>query len=126
RNEIPSIGVYDDEDTYAFMDIMPRSEGHLLVIPKSPCRNMLDASPQQLSAVIATVRKLGKAAMAALGAEGVTVHQFNEPASGQEVFHLHYHVLPRHSGDSLRPPGQMGDMDKINAQAEKIRAQLGT
>lgn len=124
RGEIPSTRVYEDEDTLAFMDIMPRADGHLLVIPKTPCRNLLDASDDQLTAVMRTTRKLGTAVMTAFGAEGVTVQQFNEAAGGQEVFHLHFHVLPRHEGVRLRAPGQMGDMDEIAGHAEKIRAAL--
>lgn len=124
RGEIPSTRVYEDEDTLAFMDIMPRSDGHLLVIPKSPCRNMLDATPEQLSAVMATVQKLSHAVKQAFEADGVTIQQFNEAAGGQEVFHLHFHVLPRHEGVSMRPPGNMGDFDLIAEHAEKIRKAL--
>ncbi|WP_420005491.1 HIT family protein [Arenibacterium sp. LLYu02] len=124
RGEIPSTRVYEDEDTLAFMDIMPRADGHLLVIPKTPCRNVLDASPAQLEAVIRTVQKLAIAAKAAFDAEGVTIQQFNEAAGGQEVFHLHFHVLPRHEGVALRAPGKMGDMAAIAGHAEKIRAAL--
>ena len=124
RGEIPSIRVYEDEDTLAFMDIMPRADGHLLVIPKTPCRNVLDATPEQLAAVMATVQKLARAVMRAFDAEGVTIQQFNEAAGGQEVFHLHFHVLPRHEGVSLRPPGKMGDFDEIAKHAERIRAAL--
>ncbi len=124
RGEIPSTRVYEDDETLAFMDIMPRSDGHLLVIPKTPCRNVLDASPDQLEAVIRTVKKLAIAAKAAFDAEGVTIQQFNEAAGGQEVFHLHFHVLPRHEGVALRAPGQMGDMAAIATHAEKIRAAL--
>ncbi|WP_435660459.1 HIT family protein [Leisingera caerulea] len=125
RGEIPSTRVYEDDDTLAFMDIMPRADGHLLVIPKTACRNLLDASPEQMAAVMRTVQKLSHAVIKAFGADGVTVQQFNEAAGGQEVFHLHMHVLPRKEGDRLRPPGQMGDMDQIQVQAEKIRAALG-
>ena len=124
RGEIPSEKLYEDEDTYVFMDIMPRADGHCLVIPKTPCRNMLDASPAQLAACLSTVQKMGHAVMKAFGAEGVTVQQFNEAAGGQEVFHLHYHVLPRHEGVPLRAPGKMGDFDVIKAHATKIRAAL--
>lgn len=124
RGEIPSTRVYEDAETLAFMDIMPRADGHLLVIPKTPCRNLLDASPEQLAAVMRTVQKLAQAVMKAFDADGVTVQQFNEAAGGQEVFHLHFHVLPRHEGVALRAPGQMGDQDAIRAQAEKIRAAL--
>ncbi|WP_170412198.1 HIT family protein [Ruegeria atlantica] len=124
RGEIPSTRVYEDDDTVAFMDIMPRADGHLLVIPKTPCRNILDASPEQLGAVTATVQKLAKAVVAAFDADGVTVQQFNEAAGGQEVFHLHFHVLPRHDGVAVRAPGTMGDFDLIAQHAEKIKAAL--
>ncbi len=124
RGEIPSNRVYEDDDTIALMDIMPRADGHLLVIPKTPCRNMLDATPEQLAAVMATVQKMAHAVKAAFDADGVTIQQFNEAAGGQEVFHLHVHVLPRHEGISLRPPGKMGDFDLIAQHADKIRAAL--
>ena len=91
RGEIPATRVYEDEETLAFMDIMPRSDGHLLVIPKTPCRNIFDASPAQLSAVMATVQKLAAAAKDGMAADGVTIQQFNEAAGGQEVFHFHFH-----------------------------------
>ncbi|WP_298932533.1 HIT family protein [uncultured Ruegeria sp.] len=124
REEIPSMRVYEDEDTLAFMDIMPRTDGHLLVIPKTACRNVLDATPEQLSAVIATVQKMAHAVKQAFDADGVTIQQFNEAAGGQEVFHLHFHVLPRHEGVAMRPPGKMGDFDVIGAHADKIKAVL--
>ncbi|WP_171121107.1 MULTISPECIES: HIT family protein [unclassified Ruegeria] len=125
KGEIPANRVYEDDDTLAFMDIMPRSDGHLLVIPKTPCRNMLDASPQQLASVMATVQKLAKAVVRAFDADGVTIQQFNETAGGQEVFHLHFHVLPRHEDVALRAPGTMGDFDLIAEHAEKIRTAVG-
>ena len=124
RGEIPATRVYEDDETLAFMDIMPRADGHLLVIPKTPCRNVLDATPEQLAAVMATVQKLARAAKAAFDADGITIQQFNEAAGGQEVFHLHVHVLPRYEGGSMRPPGTMGDFDLIAEQAQKIRAAL--
>ncbi|WP_170764473.1 HIT family protein [Ruegeria lacuscaerulensis] len=125
RGEIPSTRVYEDDETLAFMDIMPRSDGHLLVIPKTPCRNLLDASPEQLASVMTTVQKLARAVVKAFDADGVTVQQFNEAAGGQEVFHLHFHILPRYEGVSVRPPGNMGDFDLIAEHAEKIKGALG-
>ena len=124
RDEIPSVRVFEDDATLVFMDIMPRSPGHVLVIPKSAARNLLDASPEQMTAVMATVQKLSHAVMVAFGADGVTIQQFNEAAGGQEVFHLHVHVLPRHEGVGLSPHGVLGDMDEIQANAAKIRAAL--
>ncbi len=126
RGEIPSTKVYEDADTLAFMDIMPRCEGHVLVIPKTPARNLLDASPAQLAACLVTVQKIAKAQMQAFGAGGITIQQFNEPAGGQVVFHLHYHVMPRHEGLPLKPhTGKMADAGVLAANAAKIKAALG-
>lgn len=125
RDEIPSHRVYEDADTLAFMDVMPQSPGHLLVIPKVPSRNILDADPAVLSKVIPVVQKLAKAAKNALEADGVTVIQFNEPASGQTVYHLHFHVIPRYEGVAMKPhTGQMEAGDVLAAHAEKIKAAL--
>ncbi len=124
RGEIPCFKVYEDDDTLCFMDIFPRTDGHCLVIPKTPCRNMLDATPAQLAACMATVNKVANAAKAAFDADGITLFQFNEAAGGQEVFHLHFHIHPRHEGLPMRAPGQQGDMDAIKAHAEKISAQI--
>ena len=124
RGEIPSERVYEDDATLAFMDIMPRADGHVLVIPKDPARNMLDASPEQLAACLATVQKIAHAQIKAFGADGTTLQQFNEAAGGQEVFHLHYHVLPRHEGQRLRPPGTMAKPEVLKEHADKIRQAL--
>lgn len=124
RGELPAERVYDDDDTVVFMDIMPRADGHVLVIPRTAARNILDASPQQLAACMATVQKVARAVMTAFEAEGVTVQQSSEAAGGQEVFHLHFHVLPRHAGVPLRPPGKMEEREVIAANAAKIRAAL--
>ena len=124
RGEIPNVTVYEDDDTLCFMDIMPRTDGHCLVIPKTPCRNVLDASDAQLAAVMSTVKKVANAAKIAFDADGITLQQFNETAGGQEVFHLHFHIHPRHEGVSMRPPGKMGDMEAIKSHAEKIRTVL--
>ncbi|MEM7749385.1 MAG: HIT family protein [Pseudomonadota bacterium] len=124
RNEIPSERVYEDDATVAFMDIMPRADGHVLVIPKDPVRNMFDASPAQLAACLTTVQKIAHAQLKAFNADGTTLQQFNEAAGGQEVFHLHYHVLPRHEGTKLRPPGNMEKPEVLKANADKIRQAL--
>lgn len=126
REEIPAIRLYEDDETLVFMDIMPRADGHCLVIPKTPCRNVLDASPAQLAACMTTVQKMAHAVMRAFDATGVTLQQFNETDGGQEVFHLHFHVLPRHAGVSMRPPGKMEDMEVLQANAQRIRAALQT
>jgi Diadenosine tetraphosphate (Ap4A) hydrolase and other HIT family hydrolases len=125
RGEIPSVKLYEDADTLAFMDVMPQAPGHLLVIPKVPSRNILDADPAVLAKLIPVVQKLAVAAKKAFDADGVFVAQFNEPAAGQTVFHLHFHVIPRHDGIPLKPhSGTMEDIEVLKANAEKIKAAL--
>lgn len=125
RGEIPSHKVYEDEHSFAFMDIMPRADGHVLVIPKTPARGLLDADPVALGHAIAAVQKVGAAVVAATGADGLTIQQFNESAGGQVVFHLHFHVLPRWEGVALRPhTGQMEKPEVLEVNAAKIRAAL--
>ncbi|MDG1170521.1 MAG: HIT family protein [Sulfitobacter sp.] len=124
RGEIPCFKVFEDADTLCFMDIFPRSQGHCLVIPKTPCRNILDATPEQLAACMKTVNKVANAAKSAFDADGITLFQFSEAAGGQEVFHLHFHIHPRHEGIALLPPGQQGDMDQIKKNADAIIAAL--
>lgn len=125
RGEIPCHKVYEDAHTLAFMDVMPQADGHTLVIPKMPSRNLLDADPKDLGALMATVRKIANAAKAAFGSEGILIQQFNEPAAGQTVFHLHFHVLPRHEGMPLRPhSGKMADHTLLADHAARIRAAL--
>ncbi|RYC17393.1 HIT family protein [Ciceribacter ferrooxidans] len=125
RNEIPSVRLYEDEHTLAFMDVMPQSPGHLLVIPKEGSRNLLDADPAVLARTMPVVQKLAVAVRQALDADGVLVTQFNELTAGQTVFHLHFHVIPRYEGVSLRPhSGQMEDIEVLKAHAEKIKAAL--
>lgn len=127
RGDMPAHKLYEDADTFAFMDIMPRGDGHCLVIPKTPSRNILDVEPASLSAVAATTQKLARAVVKAFSADGVTVQQFNEAAGGQVVFHLHVHIIPRFQGVSLKPhTGQMEDQAVLAANAEKIRAALGS
>ncbi|KKX33654.1 HIT family protein [Rhizobium sp. LC145] len=126
RGEIPCHRIYEDDHTLAFMDVMPQSPGHLLVVPKTPSRNILDADPTVLSELIPIVQKLAKAAKEAFEADGITVIQFNEPASGQTVYHLHFHVIPRYEGLALKPhSGKMEDNEVLASQAEKIIGKLG-
>jgi histidine triad (HIT) family protein len=125
RGELPSERVYEDEHTLAFMDVMPRADGHVLVIPKNPARNLLDAAPEDLARAIATVQKVARAVKAGMKADGITLQQFNERAGGQVVFHLHFHVLPRFEGVSLAPPAsKMEKPEALAASAEKIKKAL--
>ncbi|GEO98046.1 HIT family protein [Methylobacterium haplocladii] len=125
RGEIPAHTVYEDEDTLAFMDVMPQAEGHTLVIPKTPSRGLLDADPVVLARLIAVAQRVGRAVTAAFEADGLTVFQYNEAAGGQTVFHLHVHLVPRREGVPLkRHEGGMADNAVLADHAERIRAAL--
>ena len=125
RGEAPCVKVYEDELALAFMDVMPRAEGHTLVIPKVAARNLFDIRPDDLARFMPAVRKVARAVMTGMNADGISVQQFNEAAGGQQVFHLHFHVLPRWSGISLRPPGgPFQNAEALRPHAEKIIAAL--
>ena len=98
RGEIPCYKVFENRHTLAFLDIMPRSPGHTLVIPKVPARGILDIAADDFAEVARTAKKIAIAAVRAFDAEGIIVQQFSEAASGQVVFHLHMHVMPMKAG----------------------------
>ena len=125
RGEIPCHKIYEDDQTLAFMDVMPQVEGHCLVIPTSPSRGLLDAEPKVLAHLMATVRKVAAAAVKATKADGFQIRQYNEGAGGQTVFHLHFHILPMKQGVGIKPhTGKMADHAELAAIAAAIKAHL--
>ena len=125
RGEFPCYKVYEDEHSLAFLDIMPRSAGHTLVVPKAPARNILDIKVEDYLHVARATHKIAAAAKKAFDADGITVQQFNETAGGQVVFHLHVHVMPRHIGVALLPPAsRKGDAKVLEDNAAKLIAAL--
>ncbi|KZE36804.1 HIT family hydrolase [Chelatococcus daeguensis] len=125
RGELPCERVYEDEHTLAFMDIMPRADGHVLVIPKVEARNIFDIPAEDLGRLAISVQKVARAVKAGMDAEGLTIQQFNESAGGQVVFHIHVHVLPRWKDVPLRPhTGEMAPPETLKAHAERIRRAL--
>ncbi len=125
RGELPAHKVYEDDKTFAFLDIMPRAPGHTLVIPKSPARTFLDIAPDDLADLIKVTQKIAKAAVTVFSADGLTIQQFNEPAGGQVVFHLHIHVIPRRNGVPLKPPASVKeDPAVLSDQALRLAAAL--
>ena len=125
RNEIPCHKIYEDAYTLAFMDVMPQVEGHCLVVPKTGSRNLLDANPDVVVKVMATVQKVASAAMKALVADGVQIRQYNEAVAGQTVFHLHFHILPMKAGTDLKHhSGALAEPVDLERQAEQIRLAL--
>jgi len=125
RGELPAYKVHEDDKAFAFLDIMPRAPGHSLVIPKAPSRNILDVEPDDLAHLIKTTQTIARAAVKAFSADGLTVQQFNEPAGGQVVFHLHIHVIPRKIGVSLKPPASFKEEQSVLAEhAQRIAAAI--
>ena len=125
RGELPCHKVYEDEHTLAFLDIMPRSPGHTLVIPKAPARNILDINPDDLAHVMRVAKKIAIAGKSAFDADGITLQQFSEAAGGQVVFHLHVHVMPRVDGVALLPAAsRKEDVKVLEDHATRLIAAL--
>jgi histidine triad (HIT) family protein len=125
RGEIPCHKLYEDENTLVFLDIMPRTEGHALVVTKEKATDLFDASPGALAKLVAVVQALAPKIKEAVDADGVLIQQFNGAAAGQTVFHLHFHIVPIKRGVPLKPhAGEMADQAELAATAEKIRKKL--
>ncbi len=125
RGEVPAYKVFEDERTFAFLDIMPQAPGHTLVIPKIEARNILDIAPDELANLIMVTQRIAKTAVSVFAADGVNIFQFNEPAAGQTVFHLHFHVIPRKPGVPLKPAATIKEDPAILAdQARKLASAL--
>lgn len=127
RGEIPNVTVFEDDRVLAFMDVFPQSDGHVLVISKvSKARNLLEAEPETLADLALAAQRIARAVPEALGCDGVSIMQFNGAAGGQTVFHLHFHVIPRWAGRSLKGHGEggMADVEDLKATAAMIAAAL--
>jgi histidine triad (HIT) family protein len=126
RGELPCYKVCEDDKAFAFLDIMPRAPGHVLVLPKTAVRNILDIGPDDLAHLIKVTQKIAQAGMKVFAADGITIQQFNEAAGGQVVFHLHVHVIPRKAGVVLKPPASVKEEPAVLAEhAAKLKAALG-
>ena len=124
RGELPAIKVYEDDQVLAFMDIMPQAEGHTLVIPKTPAVTLLDLAPEVAAYTIQIVQKVAQAIETALGAQGIVLMQLSGASAGQTVPHVHFHLIPSSVHELGKHAVQMGDQDKIKAQAEQIKSAL--
>ncbi len=126
RGDMPCVKVYEDDDVLSFMDVFPQSDGHTLVIPKQPSRNLLDTKPDVLADLIQKTQRIARAVNTSLSPDGIVITQFNGAPAGQTVFHLHFHIIPRYEDQQMRghATGQMADMDHLSALAGKIQAAL--
>ena len=125
RSEMPCFSVYEDDQTLAFMDVMPQTDGHTLVIPKYPAENLFDLPAEFATAMALTVKKLAPAVKKAMDAPAIMIAQLNGADAGQTVFHIHTHIIPRTGGLQMKLHARdMADFDLLKAQAEKIKAAL--
>lgn len=124
RGELPAIKVYEDDQVLAFMDIMPQAEGHTLVIPKTPAISLLDLPAEAAAYTIQVTQKIARAIEKALGVDGIILMQLSGAPAGQTVPHVHFHLIPTNVHHLGKHAAQMGDQEKIKAQAEKIKAAL--
>ncbi|HUU68452.1 MAG TPA: HIT family protein [Planctomycetota bacterium] len=120
---ISSEKIYEDDDVTAILDISPVTPGHTLVIPKTHSKDFMSTEADVLARLVPTVQKIAKQVVKGVKADGFALVVFNGPAAGQDVFHLHIHIIPRKMGDGVRvgwpkahyEPGQMAKV------AEQIR-----
>lgn len=121
KGKIPSSKIYENENFFAFLDIAPVNKGHTLIIPKKHYKNILDMPEEKLNGYMETVKKVAKAVMKGVNADGINISMNNEKAAGQVVMHAHIHVIPRFENDGLKlwPQGkyQEGESEKTR---EKI------
>jgi histidine triad (HIT) family protein len=126
RGEIPAFKVFEDTHALAFMDVMPQSDGHTLVIPKlAQAEDLFDIEPAALSALILTTQKVARAVDQAFTPDGVRIIQFNRPPAGQTVFHIHFHIVPCYVNVELKSHARgMADKAVLAAHAERIKSAL--
>jgi histidine triad (HIT) family protein len=125
RGEIPAFRVYEDERTLSFMDAMPQSDGHTLVVPKTRARNLFDIEPAALGDLARKTQYIARAVCRAFKPDGMRIMQFNEPAAGQTVFHIHFHIIPCYGSTPMRLHGRdWADKEVLAEHAERIRQAL--
>ncbi len=127
RGELPAFKVFEDDHALAFMDAMPQSDGHTLVIPKVAARNFFDIEPGDLAVLIKSTQHVAKAVQQVFRPDGMRIIQFNETAAGQTVFHIHFHIVPCYEGQQPKAHGRdWADKAVLAQHAERIRAALAS
>lgn len=126
RGEMPCVKIYEDDDVFSFMDVFPQSDGHTLVIPKTASRNLLETDPEVLGTLMTQTQRIARAVNKALAPDGIIITQFNGAPAGQTVFHLHFHIIPRYTGEDMRGHAgkKMADLARLETFAARIRTEL--
>lgn len=125
RGESPSVKVFEDRHTLALLDIMPEADGHTLVLPKEAAATLLELSEASAQACILTIRRVAGAIQRAFGAPGLAIYQLNGEVAGQSVGHVHFHIIPRFPGLTLKAHArERGDPDRLDQIAARIIAEI--
>lgn len=125
RGEIPCFKVFEDDAAMAFMDVMPQSKGHTLVIPKTEARNFFDVDPQPLAELIKRTQHVARGVREAFKPDGVRILQFNDAPAGQTIFHIHFHIVPCYLGEEMKPHSrEQADKAVLAEHAERIKQAL--
>lgn len=125
RGELPCVKVAEDDATVAIMDLMPQADGHVLVLPREPAAEIFDLSPESAAACMRMTQRIAIAVRDALQPDGIFIGQFNGRAAGQTVAHVHFHVIPRWEGVSLRLHArEIAESATLEALARRIREHL--
>ena len=126
RGEAPSFKIYEDEQTFAMMDIMPQTRGHLLILTKEPAATLLELSEAGAKACVATAKKIAPALLKVTQADGFVMSQFNGEVAGQTVHHVHFHLVPRYEGQKVQRHAEVkGNMEEIAELGRQIAAAIG-
>jgi histidine triad (HIT) family protein len=122
KGQIPCEKVYEDKHCFAFLDIKPINQGHILLVPKEHSKNIFEISESTLKNIIPALKNLASAAKTAMNADGINIGMNNEPAAGQAVMHTHFHIIPRFNNDELKHwPGKDTSKEELSATAERMR-----
>jgi histidine triad (HIT) family protein len=125
RGELPCVRLFEDERTLSFMDLMPQSEGHALVITREPAETLFELSPDGAAACMRTAQHVAAAVKRAFDAPGILITQVNGSVAGQTVPHVHFHIIPRRPGEQLLMHAAVkADPEVLRQQAERIRRWL--
>ena len=117
NGDIPCAKLFENDKVIAFLDISPMNKGHALIVPKEHHKELLDMPDNLLLEVMKAAKKVAKAVVKVVRADGFNIGQNNGSAAGQAVMHFHLHIIPRFEGDGLKhwPQGsyEEGEMDKL-------------
>jgi len=126
QKQVPASLVYEDENVVAFLDIKPLNDGHTLVIPKAHYESIFEIPLDLVAYLHGVTKKIAFAVKKATGADGISIIQQNGKAAGQEIFHLHVHVIPRYEGQKLPSFSEISEAEreKLSQTAAKIQKHL--